>query len=1200
MRLVAPPHGTSNHFVRLMRGASATALCVAAMAGTAQAQVTPDQQTPITGANQPSPTGAKAGPGTAGSSTPSSSATGAVGTQMTVGEVPTPGDQTPATSDAGANGPDDVVVTGIRQSLANAQNIKRNSDTVVDAITATDIGALPDRSVTEALQRVPGVQISRFAGANDPDHFSVEGSGVNVRGLNFVRSEFNGRDTFSAGIGGQAINFADVPAELLGSVEVYKNTTAELIEGGLAGTVNLNTRKPFDNNGLHIGADAEANYGDFEKKWSPTGSLLISDTWQTGIGKFGLLADVSYSRIRSRADGIQVTNFQTRDNQSAIAANSTTTTICRNALPGTTDTTTLPAAGTGCGAASTAGADGLLDPTGTRYAPIGGQYRTQDFDRKRDGQAVAAQWQSNDERTLVTAQFLRTHTTNSWGEHTFETAPDLSEYNTYPYGCAQNGNGPASNGNSTTRAECSVTGTRNYNYDANGLFQSGYITQPGSGYRSACSGTATCYVPTGGTQQSLSRRQVYEENAIKDYGLNLKLHPNDHWSINLDADYTEAEHNDLDFSVFGSTFADSELNLTGNLPSVVDHKPATLAAAWATPNPKLVAENDAQYFSDPNVQFWRAAMDHAEHSVGREYAFKGDFDYKFDDGGFLNHFKFGARYADRREDVQYSAYNWGALSEVWSGSNPVAIAQSPANSAFYSFPNFFRGATPGPTGGYYYTGDLIKAYNQSAAYFQQIGNTWTSTNAANTFTRADGSTFSASVPSCNSTTIVADPRGGTVVGCQPTTTFSPLAQRAGVVPGTSYLPSEIQRVTEQDVDAYAQLNFATPGNLFGNVRMSGNIGLRFVDSAITSAGSVGAPTQQSTGTQDPYAVRCVTTTATRPDGTTVVTQPTGACTLGADGYAALRQFSTGQTISEVAHNSYHYFLPSLNLKFGIDRNLILRLAASKVLTRPDLANIRDFLQVGFDPNSGVATATAGNPYLKPATAWQFDATVEWYFGKVGQLSLDGFYKSVHNFFYQSLFERPITSNGVTEYVQVRGPANYSGYGKIKGVEVTYQQTFDFLPSIFNGLGTSMNYSFISSSGLPNSFLSGGAPTAVSNIKAGNLPFEGLSKHNFNATLFYEKGPVSLRAAYNWRSKYLLTAADVIFPYTSIFQDAGGQLDASAFLNVNKYIKIGVQGVNLANQIVKTEQAYINGSDATAPRSYFVNDRRFSFILRGNF
>src|SRR5205085_10456048 len=108
-------------------------------------------------------------------------------------------DQADAVSNSTTATPTDknaIVVTGIRASLRSAQNQKRASDTVVDVITAQDIGALPDRSVTEALQRVPGVSINRFAGSSDPDHFSAEGSGVVVRGLTYTRSEFNGRDTF--------------------------------------------------------------------------------------------------------------------------------------------------------------------------------------------------------------------------------------------------------------------------------------------------------------------------------------------------------------------------------------------------------------------------------------------------------------------------------------------------------------------------------------------------------------------------------------------------------------------------------------------------------------------------------------------------------------------------------------------------------------------------------------------------------------------------------------------------------------------------------------------------------------------------------------------------------------------------------------------------------------------------------------------
>lgn len=117
---------------------------------------------------------------------------------------------------------------------------------------------------------------------------------------------------------------------------------------------------------------------------------------------------------------------------------------------------------------------------------------------------------------------------------------------------------------------------------------------------------------------------------------------------------------------------------------------------------------------------------------------------------------------------------------------------------------------------------------------------------------------------------------------------------------------------------------------------------------------------------------------------------------------------------------------------------------------------------------------------------------------------------------------------------------------------------------------------------------------------GNLPLEQLSKHNFNAQLFYENSKFSIRAAYSWRSRFLLTAADVIFPYFSIFNEAGGQLDGSAFVNIGKNVRVGVQGVNLLNQVTRTSQAYTGSPDLLAPRSYFMNDRRFSFVARANF
>ncbi|NNL88542.1 MAG: TonB-dependent receptor plug domain-containing protein, partial [Marinicaulis sp.] len=169
---------------------------------------------------------------------------------------------------------DVIVVTGFRKSLENAQDVKRNAETFVDAISAEDIGALPDRSVAEALQRVPGVNIGRFEKTTDPDRFSVEGTGIIVRGLPFVRSELNGREIFSA-TGGRVLSFNDVSPELLGRVEVFKNTTADMVEGGISGTVNLVTRKPLDSEGFSIAGTVAGNFGDLREKWSPEGSGLI-------------------------------------------------------------------------------------------------------------------------------------------------------------------------------------------------------------------------------------------------------------------------------------------------------------------------------------------------------------------------------------------------------------------------------------------------------------------------------------------------------------------------------------------------------------------------------------------------------------------------------------------------------------------------------------------------------------------------------------------------------------------------------------------------------------------------------------------------------------------------------------------------------------------------------------------------------------
>ncbi|MHA6717953.1 TonB-dependent receptor [Sphingomonas sp. RS6] len=283
--------------------------------------------------------------------------------------------QDDAAAQASAAAPQDdasqeIIVTGQRASIASAINIKRNADQIVDSVTADDIGKLPDRSVTETLQRVTGVTIDHFMARNDPDHFSVEGSGVSIRGLTFVRSELNGRDSFSAN-GGRSLSFEDVPPELLAGVDVYKNPSAEMIEGGIGGLVNLRTRLPFDSSGQVISLSAQATRGDLRKKWEPSFSALYSNRWETGIGDVGVLFDVAFSRNSTRTDGIQVEPYYPR-----------------------TD----------------------LEPGRTVWIPKGVNWRTLDFTRRRLGLYGALQWApSSDVDVTVTA--FQSRYKMHWDEH---------------------------------------------------------------------------------------------------------------------------------------------------------------------------------------------------------------------------------------------------------------------------------------------------------------------------------------------------------------------------------------------------------------------------------------------------------------------------------------------------------------------------------------------------------------------------------------------------------------------------------------------------------------------------------------------------------------------------------------------------------------------------------------------------------------
>ena len=1031
---------------------------------------------------------------------------------------------------------DEVVVTSIRQSLKSSQQLKQSSEIIGDSITAEDIGALPDRSVTEALQRIPGVAINRFAAGVDPDHFSSEGSGVVVRGLNFVRSELNGRDTFSAN-NGRALSFADVPSELMGGVDVFKSPSADMIEGGISGTGNLRTRLPFDSKKRLMSLSAETSYGDFAKRWAPTYSALYSNQWDTEGGTFGLLLSAVNSRLYTRADGTQVSNFGCRTNF----------TTAQTANPAAVD---CPQGGKGV------------------WFPRGAAFRSTETERERTGYAGAGQWRSNDDTMLATFQYLRSESTQQWTEHAMEIATDnvLAAGDSRP-----------------------IDGTT-FGVDSKGIFTNGIITGP-QGWRDD-QNSADPRTPSFGLQSNNIVRGVDQTYKTSDYGFNFKWTPTERWGVAFDYQHVDSTVESLDAGIWASTFQNLDLKLNGSDMPVFSFLPPASGASIPQCSPpsgscSTYFRGTHTSFQDPYNSFWRSAMDHIEQSEGKEDAAKIDVDYRFAENSWLDSARVGVRWAERDQTTRFSAYNWGVLSEIWGGGGPVWFSDpvngspttaggdsSAAQTALYPFTDFMRGQVPAPTGldaRPFYGDNIAENYAGYSAFGLKIGDEWRARNGAD--------------------------------GCPQN--WVPLAMRCDVVAGTPFRPGEINPVNEKTKSAYVMLRFKHEFD--GDIRLTGNVGLRYTSMNRKASGLlVYARANPSSDADCQLAID-------RFNAGTSTTPPTDFCRLTPQARASARAFANGATTPRVADVKQDYWLPSLNIKLALPNALQLRFAASKTITPPDIGLTRNYYNVALDltdtgisgPANNVVSGnvTVGNPYLKPTQSFNLDASAEWYFAPVGSLTFALFYKELKDVATNTTSRIPFTNNGATYDVAVTTPGNSDKTAKVKGFEIAYQQFYDFLPKPFDGFGINANYSYIDSKGVPQSTLSATDPDVgagrVSTVDTSLLPLQGLSKHNVNFAGIYEKGPISARLAYNWRSDFLLTVRDVIVPFAPIMNEATGQLDGSLFYTLNDKVKIGVQGVNLTNEVTKTTQV-LNNQLLKAGRSWFMNDRRYTFVLRASF
>ncbi|MBV8971483.1 MAG: TonB-dependent receptor plug domain-containing protein, partial [Sphingomonadaceae bacterium] len=615
----------------------------------------------------------------------------ASGDQVPPPGSPAPADQqtapdnmtVPGSRTGAVEGSETIVVTGVRRSLTLAQDIKRDADTVIDSISATDIGAFSDRSVAESLQRIAGVTVSRFASPTDTQHLTGDPGQVVVRGLTQVATRVNGRESFSVNPQ-RGLNFADISTELLSQVDVYKNQTADLIEGGIGGTVDLHTRVPFDQKGQLISVTASGAYETLAKSGDPDVSALYSNRWHTSIGEIGFLASGSYTETRTDSQNEQLGQTVKLD------------------------------------------ASYFGTPTNA-YLPGGIYWRDAIYDRTRIGASAAAQWRSNDQRYELTVQYnLSDYTqvdneqalTQAFTDGAYATAAsaryacntpacDLRyapgggyAYDYTGYYAPTPGTGPFQF-NRTGQFVFGTPSDRASNYggfadqpvlDANGnqVIQNG-VPLFRTGPRNAAGQPLFSFIQPNSipvlTNDIRSAQQTWtqgifsrQHDQTQDLSAHFRAHPTERLTLDLDYQHIFANSYQEFRSSEYQTFSTITVDLRGKDPrfSINTLNPYNFNSspgAAANPNNYIPRDNLDEYYD------------------GSAYSnvIRGDGQYKFDTT-WLDSLQFGGRYSDREQTYDASVYNWGSTYATWNSNAPQnAQLSTAAYNGLYTTTNRFSG-----------------------------------------------------------------------------------------------------------------------------------------------------------------------------------------------------------------------------------------------------------------------------------------------------------------------------------------------------------------------------------------------------------------------------------------------------------------------------------------------------------------------------
>lgn len=883
----------------------------------------------------------------------------------------------------------DIIVTGTRASLQSAISRKRNAGTVVDSIVAEDISSFPDKNVGEALSRITGVQLNRDFG---------EGTQVSIRGVEpqLNRIEINGVSQQSA-LGERGGDFRELQVELVKSIDVWKGYTVDLTEGGIGGTVSVETRRPLEIVKPIFVIKGEAQRLDLTGTWKPRVNLTAARSDLLG-GRLGLLVNVTHNQVDTRQDYASNTNWNRladfdRSGEKTVAnpayANFNTYESCAGAT-GTT--------------AALASANRLACETQFfDWAPTIARYRTLDRSDKR----TSADFQ---------AQFRVANNFDIWGQATINNrkqqlrdtnySVNADRFERFNYDAALATN--AAGGTSRPRI---TPGT--FTIDEETHTVTSWLTN----VNGVNAGTAAAPVYTGANNIIGVQRRDFSYNQKTKYyqtGFNWSLGRMK--MVGLASKSSAKLINNTNLVGLTASVGGITIDRQNDLGIPVFNFPGGFDAADPNVYANLTrrgANGQLLNVAGPNVQY------RPQDAGTSEKQLKLDIDY--DTGGllpFISKIEVGGQYRDQN----YYSYLGGGARLLQPAVAAVPGAGIPASPAVYqSTANVSLGSVIGPVPA---TGAAPgTVYLTPQQYQQFIASNTGVTGGAPLFTglsgAPDGAPGRLAIPLFNA---------GALSQYFDLSGFDQdLVRNADGLP---QIPAYV--IGETIAAAYLKFNFEQE---IGGMKLSGNFGLRYTRTKDTGT---------SSNTRRETRVR---------PGTGQVVNGVIIPAVNETVTTAVQQISIS--------NSYQDWLPAVNLALEPLPNLYIRATYAKNMARPKVTDLSPSINCLFDLTDSVGlddVCTAGNPDLKPYRADQYDLNVAWYPNADTMISVGYYYKQLKSFILPAQTRNGVDLFGDGITYTVRQPIN--GFGaKLDGIEATAQTVLSFLPAPFDGFGVSGNITY---------------------------------------------------------------------------------------------------------------------------------------------